>query len=65
MSLELEYYCFFNLVVVGTQEVDGSVNFGQSDGSVYLFKPDIYKGEPVSRMGQPGKVCYELEVLPT
>ena len=36
------------------QEADGSVKFGQGDGSAYLFDPDIYTDGRISVQGIDG-----------
>ncbi|XP_059431155.1 fasciclin-like arabinogalactan protein 16 [Corylus avellana] len=44
------------------QEADGSVKFGQGDGSAYLFDPDIYTDGRISVQGIDG-VLFPLEEL--
>ncbi|KAG6590150.1 Fasciclin-like arabinogalactan protein 17, partial [Cucurbita argyrosperma subsp. sororia] len=45
---------------VVAQEADGSVKFGQGDGSAYLFDPDIYTDGRISVQGIDG-VLFPLE----
>jgi uncharacterized surface protein with fasciclin (FAS1) repeats len=45
---------------VVAQEADGSVKFGQGDGSTYLFDPDIYTDGRISVQGIDG-VLFPLE----
>ncbi|XP_023540938.1 fasciclin-like arabinogalactan protein 17 [Cucurbita pepo subsp. pepo] len=45
---------------VAAQEADGSVKFGQGEGSAYLFDPDIYTDGRISVQGIDG-VLFPLE----
>ena len=45
---------------VVAQEADGSVKFGQGDGSAYLFDPDIYTDGRISVQGIDG-VLFPVE----
>ncbi|KAK9078570.1 hypothetical protein SSX86_002627 [Deinandra increscens subsp. villosa] len=45
---------------VGAEEADGSVKFGQGEGSAYLFDPDIYTDGRISVQGIDG-VLFPLE----
>ncbi|ESR43260.1 hypothetical protein CICLE_v10011703mg [Citrus x clementina] len=49
---------------VTAQEADGSVKFGTSDGSAYLFDPDIYTDGRISVQGIDG-VLFPEEETPT
>ncbi|XP_057534576.1 fasciclin-like arabinogalactan protein 15 [Amaranthus tricolor] len=45
---------------ISAEEADGSVKFGQGDGSAYLFDPDIYTDGRISVQGVDG-VLFPLE----
>jgi hypothetical protein len=47
---------------VVAQEADGSVKFGQGDGSAYLFDPDIYTDGRISVQGIDGVLFPPEEV---
>lgn len=49
---------------VVAQEADGSVKFGQGDGSAYLFDPDIYTDGRISVQGIDGVLFPPEEVEP-
>ncbi|XP_044460589.1 fasciclin-like arabinogalactan protein 17 [Mangifera indica] len=49
---------------VVAQEADGSVKFGQGDGSAYLFDPDIYTDGRISVQGVDG-VLFPVEETTT
>ncbi|KAK4760554.1 hypothetical protein SAY87_005447 [Trapa incisa] len=48
---------------VMAQEADGSVKFGQGDGSAYLFDPDIYTDGRISVQGIDGVLFPPEEVV--
>ncbi|KAJ7975906.1 Fasciclin-like arabinogalactan protein [Quillaja saponaria] len=50
---------------VVAQEADGSVKFGQGDGSAYLFDPDIYTDGRISVQGIDGVLFPPEEELKT
>ncbi|KAJ7981260.1 Fasciclin-like arabinogalactan protein [Quillaja saponaria] len=50
---------------VDAQEADGSVKFGQGDGSAYLFDPDIYTDGRISVQGIDGVLFPPEEVEAT
>ncbi|XP_022153226.1 fasciclin-like arabinogalactan protein 16 [Momordica charantia] len=49
---------------VVAQEADGSVKFGQGDGSAYLFDPDIYTDGRISVQGIDGVLFPPEETEP-
>lgn len=50
---------------VMAEEADGSVKFGQGDGSAYLFDPDIYTDGRISVQGIDGVLFPAEETPPT
>ncbi|KAK3227057.1 hypothetical protein Dsin_006919 [Dipteronia sinensis] len=50
---------------VPAQEADGSVKFGSSDGSAYLFDPDIYTDGRISVQGIDGVLFPQEETETT